>query len=355
MAYTGIIQSTITYNGFDTLTNAIMNVDTHNVLTFRVGIGVNDPYNISEGVNHPSLPIDLSSAGIGIVGGYIPITTITKISNDTIRFQCYIPSGAGTAFTCNELVLYNDPNPLSVDGDEKSFIYLVFPDIVKNDTTGLYFDILLTVDTPSTPSTQLAVTTEAVTGISASGTDIYATFNGTIVSLGATDPTQHGFVYGENPAPELNPPDSDSYDTNQGAVSVVGPYTSTDTGGLLLNNTYYVRAYAVDVDSGRVYGNEVTFDTPDCTEAYNDGYDNGYNAGCEDGDDDLYGESGCGGDYSQGWQDGHDDRTMEIYDEGYDSFVDCVTPISNPYDGCPNGWDTEFEDGFNNARSDNGC
>jgi len=204
-------------------------------------------------------------------------------------------------------------------------------------------------------SSTLVVTTESTTGVSASGTDIYATFNGTIVSLGATDPTQHGFVYGENPAPELNPPDSDSYDTYQGAVSVVGPYTSTDTGGLLLNSTYYVRAYAVDIDSGRVYGNEVTFDTPDCTEAYNDGYDNGYNAGCEDGDDDLYGESGCGGDYSQGWQDGHDDRTMEIYDEGYDSFVDCVTLISNPYDGCSNGWDTEFEDGWNDAYSDAGC
>jgi len=145
MAYSGVVQATVTDDGRGVIIDALNNNTNMNILTFRIGDGINDPYTLASTVTDLTSPIDLSAAGIGGSGGYIPITTITKIDYRTIKFQCYIPSGAGTAITCNEIMIYSDPNPVSVDLDEKSFICAVFPDISKNDTTGLNFEITLTI------------------------------------------------------------------------------------------------------------------------------------------------------------------------------------------------------------------
>ena len=93
-----------------------------------------------------------------------------------------------------------------------------------------------------------------------------ATGNGNITDLGVPDPTQHGVCWNTTG----NPTTADSK-TEEGAASATGAFTSNMT-GLSPNTTYYVRAYATNVEeneeptrnaapTGPVYGNEVVFTT----------------------------------------------------------------------------------------------
>jgi len=83
-------------------------------------------------------------ATIGNTGGYMNISKYKVNSSpyNTIKFYICIPPADSSAFTCNELMIYADPNPL-VESGETGFIYATFPAVTKTDTDGLQFEITL--------------------------------------------------------------------------------------------------------------------------------------------------------------------------------------------------------------------
>ncbi len=95
------------------------------------------------------------------------------------------------------------------------------------------------------------VTTQAVTNI----TQTTALANGTIVNLGVPNPTQYGVVWDT----ALNPTVALTTKTEKGPASVTGTFTSSIT-GLVLGQTYHVRAYATNA-VGTAYGEDVVFTT----------------------------------------------------------------------------------------------
>ena len=94
-----------------------------------------------------------------------------------------------------------------------------------------------------------SLTTQAVSGVG----QITATGNGTIVSLGSTNPTEHGFVWDT----ATNPTIALSTKTTDGPLNAPGTFTSSIT-GLTPGTLYHVRAYATN-SVGTSYGNDVTF------------------------------------------------------------------------------------------------
>ncbi len=115
-----------------------------------------------------------------------------------------------------------------------------------NSLGTVYGDVVNFTTLPILPS----ITTQAVTSIS----NISATGNGNITSLGVPNPTQHGVCWNISGNPTI----SDSK-TENGSVSATGSFTSNIT-HLIPNTTYYLKAYATNV-GGTVYGSEVTFTT----------------------------------------------------------------------------------------------
>ncbi len=90
------------------------------------------------------------------------------------------------------------------------------------------------------------VSTQAVNTINSTT----ATGNGTIISLGNPNPTQHGFCWSTS----VNPTTSNSC-TKLGPVTGISTFTSSIT-GLLPGTIYYVRAYATN-SVNTAYGNNV--------------------------------------------------------------------------------------------------
>ena len=102
-----------------------------------------------------------------------------------------------------------------------------------------------------TYATTPSLTTQAVSNIGAAT----ATANGTITSLGRTNPSEYGVVW----STATNPTITLLTKTTQGAIAVTGAFTSNIT-GLAANTLYYVRPYATN-DAGTGYGPEVSFTT----------------------------------------------------------------------------------------------
>lgn len=103
-----------------------------------------------------------------------------------------------------------------------------------------------------TPSDALPqVSTQAVTNISRTAGK--ATFNGTIIDEGEPAYTERGFVYATTHNPMV---DSDTKVIASGKGR--GDFVANAT-GLVVGNTYYVRAYATNTQ-GTAYGEEVTAD-----------------------------------------------------------------------------------------------
>jgi hypothetical protein len=86
-----------------------------------------------------------------------------------------------------------------------------------------------------------------------------ATLNGTVESLGTTNPTSHGLVWSTTASPTT----ALGTKTDLGAKTSTGTFSSPIT-GLVENTTYYVRAYAVNA-TGTYYGKEISFKTLDIT------------------------------------------------------------------------------------------
>lgn len=103
-----------------------------------------------------------------------------------------------------------------------------------------------------TPSDALPkVTTQSVTNISRTAGK--ATFNGKIVDAGEPEYTERGFVYATTHNPMVES-DTKVVATGKGTGDFVANAT-----GLVVGNTYYVRAYATNTQ-GTAYGEEVTAD-----------------------------------------------------------------------------------------------
>ena len=116
------------------------------------------------------------------------------------------------------------------------------------NSTGTSYGSVITFATVNAPT----VTTQAVTSI----TDITATGNGTITSLGIpASVTDYGVCWSSSNA---TPTTTDSKASN-GTTIATGTFTSTIT-GLTAGATYYVRAYATN-STGTSYGSVVTFTT----------------------------------------------------------------------------------------------
>jgi parallel beta-helix repeat protein len=94
------------------------------------------------------------------------------------------------------------------------------------------------------------VTTQAVSGIGTTS----ATGNGTIISLGSTNPTAHGVCWNTLGTPII----SDDVKDN-GVASAAGSFTASMT-GLSPGTTYHVRAFATNTVETS-YGTEFTFTT----------------------------------------------------------------------------------------------
>jgi hypothetical protein len=78
--------------------------------------------------------------------------------------------------------------------------------------------------------------------------------NGTIISLGSPNPSQHGICWNTTGTPTV----SDSC-SQEGAASATGPFVSAMT-GLTPGTAYHVRAYATNT-TGTVYGGQISFTT----------------------------------------------------------------------------------------------
>ncbi|WP_259070370.1 DUF1566 domain-containing protein [Mucilaginibacter sp. X4EP1] len=106
--------------------------------------------------------------------------------------------------------------------------------------------------TPTPTNAALAVSTAAITNITSST----ATGGGTLSGTGDGETAiSCDIVWDTNPNPTI------SSSSATAVLSGVGPFTSNLT-GLSGGTTYYVRATAMNDEGQRVYGNQVTFTTP---------------------------------------------------------------------------------------------
>jgi hypothetical protein len=111
----------------------------------------------------------------------------------------------------------------------------------KNDAGTVYGSQVSFRTLTSTPPT---LATSFATDI----TDVSATGNGNIFSLGVPNPVAHGFCWNTTGTPTI----SDNK-TDKGEATSTGIFTSSIT-GLTANTTYYIRAYATSVTGVTVYG-----------------------------------------------------------------------------------------------------
>lgn len=133
----------------------------------------------------------------------------------------------------------------SITGLTPNTTYYVRAYLSNSDNTVYGNEISFT----TAASNGLALTTVAATGI----TTTAATAGGNIVSDGGSTVTARGLCWGTTTAPTI-----DGSKTTDGTGT--GIFASSLT-GLLPNTLYYVRAYATNA-TGTVYGNELTFTTP---------------------------------------------------------------------------------------------
>jgi uncharacterized protein (TIGR02145 family) len=204
------------------------------------------------------LRISLSTAGMYfLTARQNGLTTSIKMINrgnggtDNIA----ITNNAGTQFNASELPKHKDglkgttDNPFDM-GDQMEYIgyTTINGEEVESehlnqqqnnlDPIVLHFSLMLM----SLPT----VITDSVTNI----TETSAICGGNVIDNGNTPITARGVCWGESQNPTIN--DNHTEDSTGSGI-----YTSQIT-GLMLNTTYYVRAYATN-EVGTAYGNEVSF------------------------------------------------------------------------------------------------
>ena len=142
-----------------------------------------------------------------------------------------------------------------------------------DDGAGRYYRVVVSAEAnPSISGTsdgvrgfraiQSQVATDPATDVGATS----ASLHGEIATLGAPEPTNHGFCYGTSPDPEIG----DATCPDLGAVSSTGSY-SLSADGLEDGTTYYVRSFVTQPPFDTVYGEGFEFTTSDCTTGSIDG------------------------------------------------------------------------------------
>lgn len=136
---------------------------------------------------------------------------------------------------------------------------LYYAAVSQQGTFGWTYGPVLTTVTLGFP----VVTTDSITDI----TTTSATFNGSVVSVGAPGPcTQVGFVFGaaSHPDPGNVSPGASGYTTTASSSGTFypGPFSepSSSFTTLTIGTTYFIRAFAQS-PAGYAYGNELTFST----------------------------------------------------------------------------------------------
>ena len=112
------------------------------------------------------------------------------------------------------------------------------------------------IDDSSTRTSTVSITSvEKPTVMTYDATSVSTTTaigNGNITGLGIPNPTQHGVCWSIYANPTIL-----NDKTQEGSISVTGPFTSAIT-GLTPNTTYHYRAYATN-SAGTSYGADRTF------------------------------------------------------------------------------------------------
>jgi uncharacterized protein (TIGR02145 family) len=116
----------------------------------------------------------------------------------------------------------------------------------------IFILISLTACKRSEPESLLEITTDDIDILS----EGICVFNGTVVSIGATEITEHGFCWSESGNPVI-----DGNSIKLGPRTSKGSFSSTIS-DLSTSTTYYVKAYAV-ANSVPEYGEEKSFTTPE--------------------------------------------------------------------------------------------
>ncbi len=85
--------------------------------------------------------VDLSSIGLTDAEGYFTINSSQVVSSLTVEIDCYIPPMAGSQFTASEIMIYTGTGTFT--DPYKSFMWGIFPSIIKLDEYGLNLKALL--------------------------------------------------------------------------------------------------------------------------------------------------------------------------------------------------------------------
>ncbi len=213
-----------------------------------------DPFNdgsfvlFSNLTNPAALPLidgevgDLRLLGVTVTGGNYVTGSYGSTGWQTVSFEA---RAAGTYRLA--LVVFNL--------DDTAYPPYLFVDEASGTTLkdGTPFAPIPPSDDAPPPMVQpdALVDTGAVSAVTA----VSATVAGTLTDPGATAVTAHGHVWSTSPNPTVNL----ATKTDLGAAAGAGSFAS-DLTGLQAETTYYVRAYATNMN-GTAYGDEVSFTT----------------------------------------------------------------------------------------------
>ena len=170
-----------------------------------------------------------------------------------------ITDDGGATITARGVVWSTSPNPTiflptkTNDGTGSGSFTSIIEGLWPNTT--YYVRVYATNIVGTTYGSQVVFITDNIPSISTNSvtdiTDTSAISGGNIISDGGDPVTARGVVWSTNPNPTID------LDTKTNDGSGNGAYTS-NISGLILNTTYYVRAYATN-NAGTAYGNEITF------------------------------------------------------------------------------------------------
>lgn len=127
------ITCVVVNDGKDKLIDALVNNTSPNILKFRIG----------DGYDGSQVDAQETDSDLQVGAAYAlekDITSKTKLAYNQMQFTCTIDPSDGAFTGIYELGLY------VYDGTNYTlFIYATFPAIDKNSTTGLEFDVTLTI------------------------------------------------------------------------------------------------------------------------------------------------------------------------------------------------------------------
>jgi hypothetical protein len=212
----------------------------------------------SQGVNYGNEQVFTT---ISLPLSTITTTAATNIEYTNVSVGGQITSDGGTAVTQRGICYSTNPNPsinemhINVGAGMGTYTATI-NNLIPNTTyyAKAYASSLAGIAYGNEVSfTTLALTTPQIATFNVAGIGgTTANSGGNIANTGGSIVTARGLCWSTNPNPTIN----DSISSNGNGL---GTYTAVIT-GLILNTTYYVRAYATNAQ-GTAYGNELSFTT----------------------------------------------------------------------------------------------